>query len=342
MLPTSVLRNKKVFHAPSSTQATEPTYNYNPSPPEEISPKETSPSLGTQDNQDLEQILPLDVQDSELDYGAQLEGASIPKLAIQEATHPSPSAHLNSMSMVIKEPESVHTTHHYQQEVTNAYGLEAPSNEAASLAGQHSPPPQESSTLENGENLGGATDDFGGGLEEYLAMGIEEDFLDYVPATPGMEHLDLVGDEGPYPPDTPPIGETPSYLQARLLSVSSDQSAYLAKAKVIILIPDVTSQKKQKPPSKSKGKAPARKPLIPPAPHIQKSTKKQGRSGSKVKSQGEEGSQGGQPVDVAAQIHHHLQAALKLYCEHYMFDEIKGKAKRSTTAKFDVSSKRFD
>ena len=161
--------------------------------------------------------------------------------------------------------------------------------------------------------------------------------LDYVHTATFPEHSACADDEYPHPPDSPRIEEGDHSLRTKLLSVLADQSTYLDNAKVTLLIQDVDSSKKKKPPSKPKNKPPRRKPLPPTIPQPLKPSREQKPSSSKAKGSGSDGDQGS---DTAVRIHSYLKVALECYRKCYKYDEATGKAETIPGATFKVSTKR--
>ena len=102
---------------------------------------------------------------------------------------------------------------------------------------------------------------------------------------PGLgveEILDTWESEALYPPDSPTSPSTPSDLQIRLQSLSSDQSAHLIKSVVTVVLPSQASQPPAQPKSKTPPSAPKSKRKPKPPLELREASEEKRASGSKA------------------------------------------------------------
>lgn len=201
VLPTSVLRNNKVFQAPSIHQATEPTFDCNPSPlKEKASQKETSLLMETSDDQELDIFSPLEVQDPEIKHQDEPDGISVPKLADLEGPIDSSSL-AHPSSPVIDKLDFLITIDYNHRVVDDACQSEnhpaiaEAATEGAKELGLAQPAdsPNSLTTFPKNHRMGGEERASG----EHRRVETAANSPDYTPATPQPECLDLVGDNSP-------------------------------------------------------------------------------------------------------------------------------------------------
>lgn len=358
-----ILRNNKVLHPRPTGQATRSASNLDSAPRKEtLRATDAFNSTGFPDNQEPSSFSPSEGQISETKNSDKPEILAAMWTILEGATHPSLST--GPSLPETDPPYSSATTHQSQQEAPDPCQLALhprAGKAAGSLDHRRTTHPKESSTLGEGELPGVAMDrspsvDSLTGVNQDREMDREESGLmaqwtkdleaqgsDEIPSTPLGEYLDVAGDERPYPPDSPVIAETPLYLQTRLLSLLSDQSRYLVRAKAVVSLPEETSGSKKKPASSSKSskKPSSKKPELPPVPESQESPQNKSASGSKSEAKGEGGSQGDNTKETREIILDHLQRALNCYIGYYAYNEEEKTATRTTNKAFKVSEKKF-